>query len=237
MDATYNDFLGETLAETYRTGKAKKANDKNRVTKQRYRLMDTVEQNAIDQTREVSDVALDTVIENSGLLQKYITTRGEVPYTNPAELATQAWLLRQQEINDYARALDIDPKEAEIFLDEAEEKAMSISSPESDSFIGGLFGAVSSVAGKALQVGAAKREAAGKKPGVVGFLSGMFAKDGEQAATATDKADIKTLAGNVIDNVKESEKKKEIRRMLPMIIGGVILLIIVVVLITRKASK
>lgn len=238
MNAVYDDFLGELLHETYRKGKAKKPNPNNAVSLAKQDLAAKIAQDANIQARDISDVALDTVIENVAPIQKFITSRGEVPLENPVEMAVQAFILRQQEIDDYATALGCSRTEAEMYLDEAEEKAASISSPEADNFLGGLFAAIGSVAGKGLAKAADKRAQQGKKPGVVGFLSNLFPAQGEKLdESQSTKDDLKQLASEAVANIKQQEKKKEIAKMLPLIIIGVVVLVLVVVLITRKASK
>jgi hypothetical protein len=236
----YNDFLGEVLSETYRTGKPRKANVTNEITLSKKRLQGELSKRAEEQGRDIADVSLDTVVENTGALQKYVTSRGEVPLTNPVELATQAFLLRQNEIDDYATAMQISRDEAEIYLDEAEEKAASISSPEADNFLGGLFAAVGNVAGAGLKKINDKRAEKGKKPGVLGFLGNLFPAQNsgvELPENTATKDDLKLMAGSIFEQVKANEKAKEIKKMLPLIIIGVVVLVVAVVLITKKTSK
>jgi hypothetical protein len=244
--ASYTDFLGETIAESYRTGKARKPNLNNAMSKGRSKFRMKLEKDATDQGRPIEEVALDHVTENAGQIQKYIISKGELPEEEtPQGLAFQAYRLRKKEVSDVARAIGCNYETAEAYLDEAENKAMDISSPEADSFLGEIFDAIGKVAGGGLQKLADKRVAKGKKPGAAGFFAGLLNPNGNMQMTgqgAAENADntgsqIRDALGNIINAVKEDEKKKEIKKMLPMIILGVVALIVIVVLLTKATSK
>jgi hypothetical protein len=240
--SSYMDFLGETIAESYRTGKQKTPNKNNKLTKSRSSFRTRLENEATERGMDVADVALDYVQFNSGQIQKYVISKGELPQDeNPVALAVQAYELRQREVEDIATAMQCDIETASIYLDEAENNAMEINSPESDSFIGEIFDAIGRVAGKGLAKASEKRQAKGKKPGAAGFFAellspGSTSKEDDKQGEDTSGG---IMAGfkSVLDSVKEKEKKDEIKKMMPQIIIGVVILIAVVVLITKLSSK
>jgi hypothetical protein len=236
------DFLGETIAESYRTGKMRNPNRNNKLSKSRSKFRMKMEKEAASRGKDVEEVALGYIEQNAGQIQKYILSKGELPQDeNPAALAVQAYELRSQEVNDIAQAMDCDYDTAEAYLDEAENKAMELNSPEADSFIGELFEAVGNIAGKAAAKGAQKRKKEGKKPGVAGFFAELLSPGSTESVedweNENQKLNLKLEAQNLFNKIKENEKKKEIKKMLPMIIIGVVVLIVIVVLITKKTSK
>jgi hypothetical protein len=245
--ASYQDFLGEAITESYRTGKLTKPNTNNKLHKSRISFRDKMQKEAEQQGRKVSDVALDYVAENSGQIQKYILSKGEIPTDENAEnLAMQAFNLRKSEVEDIARALGSDLSTAEAYLDSAENSAMEINSPEADSFIGELFDAIAHAASPALQKAVDKRTAKGKKPGVAGFFNNVFssndvqtglvnAGDGVLNDVGTGKAG--DIAKGILDQITADQKRKEINKMLPAIIIGVVILIVLVVILTKSLSK
>jgi hypothetical protein len=231
------DFLGETIAESYRTGKAKKPNRNNALSKHRSKFRTKMEKEAEQRGKDIEEVALGYVEQNSGQIQRYIISKGELPMDeNAAALAIQAYELRSKEVADIANAMGCDYETAEAYLDEAKNKAMEMNSPEADSFIGELFDAIGRVAGKGLQKAADKRVSKGKKPGVAGFFANLLNPGGNQEGEQNN-VDLKAEAQRLFEEIKSNEKKKEINKMLPMIIIGVIVLIVIVVLVTKKTSK
>lgn len=253
------DFLGETIAESYRTGKNKKPNLKNPVSKARSKFRMKLEKDAKAQGRDLSDVALDHVIENSGQISKYILSKGEVPNdSNPVALAVQAYQLRGNEVNSIADAMGVDFDTASHHLDEAENRAMEIQSPEADSFIGELFDAIAHAAAPGLQKAADKHKTKTGKSGVAGFFSNLLQANDAQSGNSQSAADVAAKAGANVGNaavdaakdgslggilktisnkIIDSQKKSEIKKMLPEIIIGIIVLIIIVVLLTKATSK
>lgn len=239
---SYMDFLGETIAESYRTNKPAKPNRNNKQTKARSKFRMKMEQEAENRGKDISEIALGYVQQNSGQLQKYIISKGEVPQDhNPVLLAEQAYKLRSAEVNDIAQAMGCDFETASVFLDEAENKAMEINSPEADSFIGELFEAIGRLGGNALAKGAKRKKEAGKKPGVGGFFAELLSPGSTETSAELEEQNkrlsLKEEAQKLIDKIKAEEKKKEIKKMLPLIIIGVVVLILVVVMITKKTSK
>lgn len=231
----YQDFLGEAISENYRTGKLKKPNKNNKIFKARSAFQTKLKKDAEQQNRPIESVALDYVQANSGQLQKYIMSKGELPMDeNPENLAVQAWNLRKVEVENIANALGSDFQTAEAYLDDAENRAMEINSPDSDSFIGEIIDIIGKAASPALKKAAEKRQAAGKKPGFAGTLAGIFGNPVDELKP--ESQDPKVLS-QIYEGIVAQQKKEEIKKMLPTIIIGVVALIIVVVLITRKASK
>jgi hypothetical protein len=64
--SSYMDFLGETIAESYRTGKAKKPNRNNKLTKSRSKFKMKMQDEATSQGKDVLDIALGYVEQNAG---------------------------------------------------------------------------------------------------------------------------------------------------------------------------
>lgn len=243
---SYNDFLGELIQEETRTGKRRRPDKENPITKGREQLRKQIVSQAQELGKDPADVALEYVAENSGTLQRYVTTRGEQPFSNPSELALQAFLLRQNEINDVAKTLGTSFAEAEIYLDENESKAVEINSSDADNFLGAIAEAIGSVAAKGVKKIQDKRTAAGKKPSkfwnTLADITGankpqMALVEGENETGGKGLDGLKIFAKDVLDGIKQTEKKKEINKMLPYIIIGVIVLILTVVLITRNAKN
>lgn len=237
----YNDFINQVVAKQTESGETPAPNVNNAITQNRKRLRNKLEAMAVELDKDPADVALDFVNQNAGTLQRYVTVNGERPLENPVELATQAFLLRNKDIETVQNIIGCSREDAEIYLDESEAKAIEQNDSDADNFLGEIFEAVGRVAGKGLQKVAAKREAAGKKPGVFGFLAKLTApKDVvAQADVAAENGldKFKILAGDVLNDIKAAEKKKEINKLLPFIIIGVIILILTVVLITKNATK
>jgi len=239
----YNDFINEVVAKQTESGETPKPNVNNAITSNRKRLRNKIEATAVELDVDPADVALDYVNQNAGTLQRYVTVNGEKPLENPVELATQAFLLRNKDIETVQSIIGCSREDAEIYLDESEAKAIEQNDSDADNFLGEIFEAVGRVAGGGLQKIAAKREAAGKKPGVFGFLAkltapkpqSVYAPGENETANGLDK--LKVFAGDVLKDIKEAEKKKEINKLLPFIIIGVIVLILTVVLITKNATK
>lgn len=164
-------------------------------------------------------------------MSAYVTEKGGAPLANPAELATQAYMYRQEDVQDIAEQLDFDEEDAEYILEEAEEEIAESFSGAADSFIGEILSAITPVAQRGIAKIAEKKQAKGK--------NGLFAKaiKGLNKTVNPGGTPDKETPEQIIDRIKENEKKKEIQKMLPMIIGGVLALIVIVVLITRYASK
>jgi hypothetical protein len=239
----YNDFINEIVAKQTESGKTPRPNDNNAISSNRRRLRNKIEATAAELDKDPADVALDYVNQNIGTLQRYVTTSGEQPLQNPAELATQAYLLRQKDIETVQNIIGCNRQDAETYLDESEAKAIEMNDSDADNFLGEIFEAVGRVAGKGLQKIADKREAAGKKPGVFGFLAKLTAPNPNVLTTQQEGGNGLNLGGigvaakDVLESIKDAEKKKEINKLLPFIIIGVIVLILTVVLITRNATK
>lgn len=233
---SYTDFLGETIAEHYRTGKTRKPNPNNGMAKARSKFRMKMEKEAADRGKDVEEIALGYVEQNAGQLQRYVISKGELPEETTAGLAMQTYDLRSREVNDIAAAMGCDYATAEAYLDEAENKAIEMNSPEADSFIGELFDAIGRIAGKGLQKASDKRQAKGKGAGVAGFFANLL-NPGTAQGEPVEKIDLKAEAQKIIDEITAKKKKEEIKKMMPMIIVGVVVLILVVVLITKKASK
>jgi len=234
----YNDFLGEVIAEETRTGRSRKPDRNNPVTKQRVNLDRKIRQQARELGRPLHDIAIEYVTSNIGDIQRYVTENGEQPLSNPAELATQAYLLRLRDVNKIKKTLGVSDEEAELYLDEAESKAQAMNTSEADNFIGGLLAVLAPVAQKGAEKIAADRASKGKKPGFWGFLAGNQQDDNNAAANAAAAANagygLKVAAQDVFEAIKKEEKRKEINKMLPLIIGGVVALIVITALIARR---
>lgn len=238
--------MAEILSEQARTGERKrKPNAANPITKRRRQLREKIERESRDTGRDIAEVSLEYVEQNRGDLQRYVTSKGEVPLSNPVELATQAFIMRMEDIQSIAKTMGVSLTEAEIFLDEAEARAFDSNTSEADNFLGAIMGAVGGVANKGINKILEKKQAKGKKAGFWATLADITGgrtseqKDSQAAEQApAEKKDVlgelKIFADDVISKVKEQEKKKEINKMLPYIIGGVILIILVTVLIARK---
>lgn len=231
----HNDFLGEIVSEQARTGKTGKPNPANPVTMRRRQLANTIQRQAQEFDEDPAIISMEYVRRNTPDLQRYVTLKGEIPRSNPAELALQAFMLRDAEAQQAADIIGCSKEEAHVWLDQAESRSEDMNSSEADNFIGAIFDAVANVAQKGIEKIKEKRAANGKKPGIWGVLSPGTPTAYPQASTGG--GGLKVLAGDVLDAIKESEKKKEINKMLPQIVIGIAVLIIVVVLITRYASK
>jgi hypothetical protein len=164
-------------------------------------------------------------------MSAYVTEKGEAPLQNPAELATQAYMLRNDDIESISEQLDVPEEDAEYILDEAEEEISESFSGAADAFIGDILAAIAPVAKRGLAKIAEKKEAKGK--------NGLFAKavKGLDKKLNPDGTPEKKTAQEIQDEIIAAQKKKEIQKMLPMIIGGVVALILITVLVTKYASK
>lgn len=254
-----SNFLSELMAEKFRTGKLPKPNPNNPVTLKRIALANALKRVANNfDTHAANAEGMQLVVDNIGQIQKYVTSKGEVPLNNPAELATQAYILKQKEIHDYAKALNVSPKVAQIYMDEAEANEQEINSPNADYFLGALVDALGQAVAKPLQKLADKRVAKGKKPGFVGFLANAVNQPVQQvkddattaAANAASTAinQPKKEGGNFLDGlmnigkdiftkVRDNEKQSEIKKMLPTIILIAVVVIALTVIITAYATK
>ena len=232
--------LAEIMSEQNRTGRRKRPNPNNDVTLRRKRLEREIKRKCEINNFDESDVALDYVNKNINQLNGYVMSKGEQPMQNPVALSVQVMALREKEIEDLKRTLGIDRSEAMLYLDD--EEAASYSMGQGDNFIGGLLSAIGSVASKGINKIKAKRQAAGKPTKFWDFLSKHIGGQAEmQTVQAEGKNgvgnDIKILANDVFNSIRDAEKKKEINKILPFAIVGVIVLILVTVLITKNASK
>jgi len=237
----YNDFINEVVAKQTESGKTPRPNADNTITQNRKRLRNKLDATAAELDKDPADVALEYVNQNFGTLQRYVTVNGEKPLDNPVELATQAYILRQRDIEQVQNIIGCNRQDAEIYLDESEAKGIELNDPDADNFLGEIFEAVGRVAGKGIQKIADKRAEQGKKPGVFGFLAKLTAPNPNvlqpQQPSGVDLGGVGVLAKDVLESIKEAEKKKEIKKLLPFIIIGVVVLILTVVLITRSTKK
>lgn len=239
----FNDFLGEVIAESTRNGQVRKPNQNNPVTKARKKLERSIKNQARELGKNENEVALEYVNQNIGDVQRFVATKGEQPLTNPAELATQAYILKQKEVAETCRILGCSKEEAQTFLEEAEANAANVNSSEADNFIGPLLAALAPVAQTGAQKIAEDRKAKGKKGGIWDILAaGSPAMGMTQPIVPTDSGNgifggVKVFAQDVIDKIKETEKKKEIKKMLPIIIGAALALILLTALITRNVKS
>lgn len=230
---SYMDFLGETIAETYRTGKPTPPNKNNPLTKARSDFETRMENEAKQQGKDVSEIALEHVKKNAGQLSKYILSKGEIPNdSDPIQLATQAYNLRNHEVSNIANALGVDHDTASTYLDDAENRAMEMGSPEADSFIGEIFTAL----GRLGHNIAAKRKAKGKKGGIFGGIGDIFDPNGgAQTNTNTSLGeDIKNQLGALYSDIKQRETKSAINQYLPYAIIAVVVIILITVMISRR---
>jgi hypothetical protein len=243
----YNNFLSEKMAESFRGGRVVKADINNAVTKERKRVESLLNETHKRTGRAKHLIALDFVKSNEGDVKKYIVSQGETPHENVAEMATQAFLLRQKEIDTVARTMDVPHTDAEVFLEESEAKAQEISHPDADNFLGGIMAGVGQVASVGLgKLADAHQKKTGKR-GVAGFFAdvlGGLAGGGEKADNSgNDKGNAATnyslgmLAKEIEDKVVDNKKKQVISQNLPLIIAGVVALILITILITRHATK
>ncbi|HEX7904825.1 MAG TPA: hypothetical protein VF487_13195 [Chitinophagaceae bacterium] len=237
----YNDFLGEIIAEETRVGKRRKPNNNNPVTKNRKRIDRIIESQSRELGKPISEVGLEYVKQNIGDIQRYVSTKGEQPMDNPIDLSVQAFLLRDKEAAQTAKILGCTKDEANVYLDEAEAHASEMNSSDADNFIGSIFGALGNVAQKAAGKIADKRKAAGKKAGFWETLAGGDSSVVTDTAPAESGKNflegLKVTAREVLDDIKATEKKKEIKKMLPILVGSIVVLILITVLITKNASK
>lgn len=178
----------------------------------------------------VEDVAMQVVKNRQGEIEKYVVSKGEQPLQNVAELATQAYALRQNDVQNVAQAMDMNEDDALEYIEASEEEAEEYNHPESDQFIGDIFAALKPVAAKGLEKIAAKRAVKGKKPGILGKLSNVL-----NGGAGVEKEP--TILSEAVQAVTDVKKKEEIKKMLPVIIGGTLVLIVVVFLIARATKK
>lgn len=239
ISTMYNDFINEVVAKQSQGEGTPKPNHNNPISKNRRRLRNKIDAMSAELDKDPADVALEYVNQNVGTLQRYVTVGGEKPLDNPAELATQAFIMRQRDIDTVQNIIGCNRADAEIYLDESESKAIELNDPDADNFLGEIFEAVGRVAGKGLSKIADQRAAQGKKPGVFGFLADLTKPKPESVLSPAqqDGNGIGILAKDVLESIKNAEKKKEINKLLPFVIIGVIVLILTVVLITRASTK
>lgn len=248
--SSYNDFLGEAIAETYRTNRLKKPKTTGKLHKAKKALDVSIQKESEATGKPVEDIAMGYVDRNSGIIQKYILSRGEIPVENDtAGLANQAYSLRQKEISDVANALGSDEATAEAYMDEAENNAVEINSAEADSFLGPLFAAI----GKAVKgTGQPQIDPATGLPkqkgsfwrtlGSIGSLLGSPPQYGMQAGVYGGNNLLNSIANGqgggllqgAFNGVVAQQRRQQINRMLPGIIIGVIALVVIVVLIAKK---
>lgn len=173
-------------------------------------------------------------------VSKLLARHGIKPSKNPIEMSAQAVVAMNDELkNKYGmdqEPMSMDPYELEElenqYFDEIQDdiETGSEEMDQAENFLGpGAWEAVKSVGKKALEKVIKKRAEKGK-----GFLGMTLDKDGKivpkkgkgtKAGGAIDTA--KELAGEAIDAVKDHEKQKEMKNLMPVFIAiGSILLIV-----------
>lgn len=232
--------LSVIKAEGVRKGGRYKGPDyNNAVTKRRYQVRKMINDAADNFDANPDEVALKIVEANKPRIERYVINRGEQPLQNSAELALQAFVLRQQEVDEMQKVLGCDRDDCETFLEQNESEAHDINSADADNFIGGIVDAIGKVAARGIEKIRTKRKEKGKPTkfwdGLSKLTGSEAAVSGEQGAGLGSKVGI--FARDVIDAIKKDEKKKEINKMLPYFIGGAILLILITVLISKNAGK
>jgi len=232
--------LSVIKAEGVRKGGQYKGPDYNNpVTKRRYQVRKMIAAAADNFDANPEEVALKIVEANKPRIERYVINRGEQPLQNSAELALQAFVLRQNEVDEMQKVLGCNREDCETFLEQNESEAHEINSADADNFIGGIVDAIGKVAARGIEKVRAKRKEKGKPTkfwdGLSKLTNSEAAAKGEEGATMGNKVGI--FARDVIDAIKRDEKKKEINKMLPYFIGGAILLILITVLISKNAGK
>lgn len=243
MSQPYNDFLSELLSQSYSpSGIAKEPDETNDITASRYNLQNELQKMSEDGESPLHEVARGFANRNKANIQRYVATKGEIPSENIDELCMQAHRLRKHEINQFAEILGTSPENAEIYLEDSESRAKNISSPEADSFLGEIFGAIEQAVKPALDKAAAKRAQKGKKPGILGYLDTVVNQNKNVNDIAYDAGaagsnignSLKGVLGDVYQGIVDQEKKRQINKMLPVIIIALVVIILVTVLIARK---
>lgn len=241
----YSDFLGEQIAEQIRVGADNKPNPNNPVTKAYKRVRESIKARARELGQDEGDIGLQYIERDLPTIQKYVLSKGEQPRENPVELAVQAYANWTKDVADVQRVLGISRKDAEIWLQQAEGNAAEMNHSEADNFLGAILGGIESVVNKAANKAVKKREEKGKKPGFWGFIAkstgGTQSAGGSLPAMQPQQGEnigdtLRVLAGDVLDNIKKEEKKKELQRLLPIGIAVLIVVILLTVLLTRKSN-
>lgn len=235
-------FISETLSEKIRTGKGRKPDYKNPVTIAKHKLQKRIFEQSESSDRPIEDISLDYVKANLPDLKRYVASRGEQPLVNPVELSVQVAALREKEISDVMNAIGCSRQDAETFIDESEAERIKINSPEADNFIGTIISAIGNVANKGIEKIAANRKAKGKPTKFWDFLSKNTKPKTDSGQTyGTDQPKfgegIKIFAKDVLNDIRDNERNKEIKKALPLIIGGLAAVILITVLITSRAAK
>jgi len=221
-------------------GQYKRPNRNNNVTRRRLQVRKMIEAASDNFDANPDEVALQIVEANRPRIERYVISKGEQPLQNPAELALQAHMLRQNEVDEMQNVLGCSREECETFLEQNESEADDINSADADNFIGGIVDAIGRVAARGIEKVRAKRKAKGKP---TKFWDGLAKlTNSEQAANGAESGGtlgnkIGLFAKDVMEAIKKDEKRKEINKMLPYFIGGAILLILITYLISKNASK
>lgn len=221
------------------------------------RTADTISYLAQRDDLHPADVALQVVSNNPAPLQAYVQSKGEQPLENPAELATQAYMLRQNDVQQVSDLLDIPQDHAELMLDEQDgEEYLNEDNDDSteswpdvdgeefendsytgkpDNFIEDIWEAVKPIAQLGVEKIAASKAKKGKKAPIWNALN----KGLNGGVTQSDNSDtsLQGVATEAYNKIVAQKKKEEIKKMLPYIIGGVVLLILATVLITRSVRR
>jgi hypothetical protein len=252
MQGNYGEFMSQYIMDSF-LGETMQPNRSNPVTLRRKLLKQQIGNNP--------KAAFTIVRKNIPRLDKYIISKGERPLENVFEKSVQAYLLKNKEIADVSKTLNIQPDDAQTFLDEAEAKGHNIEHPDTDSFIGDIIGAIAQVAQPAINQIAAKRASQGLPAGIFGTLAtggtqayntvrGLTPQQVQNLAaggTANDPnakggtkdvlSTLKLKGQQIIDKVGDSERQKQLGKMLPVILIAVAVVGLVIFFAAKSAKK
>lgn len=214
----------------------------NPVSHKKRKMLNSIAALAKREGKDAAQIALALVKKDLPTLHKYILSKGKIPLKNVAEAAVQAHQLRAKDIQKIAKHLDVPGKDAETILEEAEAELLKDNNGDGDEYLGALAGAIGEVAQKGLAKLAEKKK----------DKNGLFAKivkaanadvNGEASPAPNESKPDETPHGiggffnSLFDRIKGEEKKKEIKKMLPMIIIGLLVFGFLVFYIARATKK
>lgn len=195
----------------------------NNVSKKKRKIENTIDLIARREKTEPHNVALKLLKKDKDLLKRFLSHRGVKAHNTFVGQAIQANAQRDNDIKAISEQLDVPFEDAELILEDAEAQLLDDNSADADEFLGGFAGVVKKVAQQGLD---------------------KLAKAKTGKTTQEIKTEAKKQGGGlgawlntIIGGVKETEKKKEIKKMLPFIIVGVVVLIVTTVLITKAVHK
>jgi hypothetical protein len=246
IDKFINERYGPVGADNFFGGKLKKKISSiahNAVSLKKRKVINSLKALASREGKDIADVALKVVKNELPTVRKYVLSKGEVPLKNVAELATQAHLLRQGDIKKISDRLNVPHRDAEAVLEHAEAELLNDNNGDSDEFLGAIAGAIGEAAKKGLAKLAEKKKdknglfAKAVKSVNAEVNGGATSEGPAQPEPEGEKKGIGGFFSSLFNKIKDEEKKKEIKKMLPTIIIGLVLFAVIIWYVARVTKK